>query len=140
MRGQRAKSLMKLARWERTGEANVVERDVVKTRSGAVIHGIRSIRALYLKLKDRFKDVVRQSTDPKPEPMRKRRPTPEVKQKPDRIMWIEKPLDFILGHYPPTRNLDGTYEPHPKYLQARRLADRGNGAAVQAMARALLPA
>lgn len=157
MRGIRAKSLMGLTRAERAGEKDIVERELVQKRSGSVVHGPNTIRAMYLRLKAQFKFVSTFDRSAAELKIALQKLTGEFKEKVQRVrervmakpkrntvkpqgrQVIESPLMLILQHCQPEIKKDPltgeTYGiPHPLYRRARLLADRGDGAAVRRIA------
>lgn len=170
MRGNRAKALKKVARWERAAELNVVEHSLVQDKRGVIHNAPHSIRKMYLQLKAAFKATVRKvgartqfdrgisedamqrlvtrlNASPAKPAQRKTKPAPARARTciADASMRIQKPLRVISDHCPPTeiRNQAGNvvdYLPHPTLVYARRLANAGNGAAVQVIAQSLLAA
>jgi hypothetical protein len=158
MRGFRAKLLMKLTRWERAEEKDVVERGLVQKKSGSWVNVPKSIRAMYLQLKNAFRRKVSDPTHPdqlrKLEKKRaeleakgligrlmdagrsrKRPPRAEPRDTGERVT-VQRPLMLILEHNLPSQNERGEWVAHPTYVKAARAAKRGDGETVKQMAAA----
>lgn len=129
---------------------NVPKRDLVETKSGSVINSPSSIRRLYLTLKAKYKAIraglstvtwaeARKGGLIKYSKADNRRRTSRS-QGEDRIMLIQKPLQFILQHCPVTEKPDGSVEIHPIYASAQRAAKAGRGDLVKKMAAQFVPA
>lgn len=142
MRGLRAKWLMKWARDERSQEKDIADRELVQRgrRDSTLVHSPYSIRATYQKLKAAWLRKIRSSGSPKPLPERNRKEADTFKMRDDRpSAVIQKPLEWILGHCPPTVKQDPITGGevvilHPMYARARHAANRGDGATVKRIA------
>jgi hypothetical protein len=129
---------------------NVPKRDLVQKKSGEVINSPSSIRRLYLFLKAKYKkaragmstvtwaEARKQGLIKYSKPSNKQRTSKP--QGEDRIIMIQKPLDFILQHCPVKERPDGSFEVHPVYASAQRAAKYGRGDLVKKMAAQFLPA
>ena len=144
MRAFVSRFLRRQAASERAGEQGVIDRDLISIdKSGAKVNTPHSVRALYMALKTQYKRL-RAGIDIAAKAVRKASVKPTKRRNPvaqmdDRIITIQKPLDFILQHCPHTRKPGGEIEIHPIYRSARRAADRGRGDLVMVMARQFLP-
>lgn len=155
MRGKLAKILRQEAGFERATERDVTETGWVQKKSGAVVVSPYSLRALYLKLKDRLqrvrsggapltaederqRDIVRTTKKRAPKGSASRvRIIPKPKL--DGPAIIEKPLMLILQHCQPAVEKDDfgriiKVTPHELYTKARRAANRGDGETVKRIA------
>jgi hypothetical protein len=140
MRGLVAKVLRREALQEMIVDG-VPKRDLVELKSGSMINSPSSIRAMYLKLKAAYSRMRRFGGEVKLAVDRARNPSKIRKAQPDdRIAAIQKPLDFILQHCPPSKTRSGGVELHPVYAAARHAANRGRGDLVKKMALQFLPA
>lgn len=158
MRALRAKWLMQMARAERHGEKGIVgERELVLDREHKVINNPDSIRALYLRLKAQFVQIVRKvgaayflptnteaamermlkRAEPRSYKQRVRTPADVTLKKPLKggIAKIDKPLRQLYAKYPGKPNERNELVLNPVYAKAQRLADTGKGRELQAYVR-----
>lgn len=152
MRGLVSKYLRKDALRELIGDG-VPKRELISLKSGSQINSPHSIRRLYLDLKRAFKrqragmhaiwsyKVAQAQGLIKALKVRGHGKKKDSKAQPeDRIMLIQKPLEFILQHCPPSKKPNGDIELHPVYASARHAANRGRGDLVKRMAAQFVPA
>lgn len=138
MRNTVARHLARTAIAEMTLD-RVPARDLVEhPKRGHVINAPKSVRALYLGLKQAYKKIRAFVTEAKHIVVRTRKGS-GFYRKADlgaRPAIIQSPLKQIQKLYPPSQNLRGEWEQHPIYLRAAHAAIRGDGATVQRLARA----
>lgn len=138
MNGRQAKMLRKLARNERAGEKDVVDRALVARgrKDDTMVQSPQGVRAFYQKLKDRFNMLTRRhASEAKPLPERKRTPA-ETFRTYDAAApaVIQKPLEFILNRCATIGEDGKVVDIDQRYFEAQRAAKRGDGATVKRIA------
>ena len=138
MRNKVAKHFRKMAKAE-MAQDRVPDRDLVgHPQRGYVINAPKSVRSMYQRLKQAYKNL-RSFVEPSKHPVARERKGSEFVRRLDvsaRPAVIQAPLKQIQKLYPPAQNLHGEWEQHPIYLKAAHAAIRGDGATVQRLARA----
>jgi len=135
MRAKVARQLRRAAAYEMALD-KVPDRDLVMGRN-SVVNSPKSVRAMYLKMKQAYKNLRKRSPAPLQIVARKRKPGGVYRPliltgKP---ALIQRPLRMLARLFPPTRNERGEYEPSSMYYGAMICARRGQGHYVQSLAR-----